>query len=1301
MDSVSILPSSCANNGSIAIYASSSTSAIYAIVAGPDIRPAQSGNTFSGLPSGNYSLLVTNFSNDTAKRNFSISGNYIFPDFSPTFANPLCTGTATGIVAINPMMNYGNPPFSYTLTPQSGGAVITQQSDTFYNIPAGAYTIRMTDVCQSFATRSVTLFDPNTAFNISYLNNRMVGCDTADITVYLNIPGGVLSGPLYVQVQTTTRTFYDTIQIYPYTNYFEFIEHISGVHYGDYVNITVANACGDVAMQQDRFSPFIFPNINFNQITDSCAIKLVGYMGSNNASLNEYPTSLHTPLTVVIKNGTSSALVDSFVIEDPNGTIFGISTKKMTGDEQYIITVTDTCGNMYSQPYYWPLPPAPALDIGISALGCRDSTASVQFTTTSFLSTPRLTILSGPSSISSSKPYFAYRDTIIYPMQYDTPNCYTTGTGGLSGLCYTIGNLGVGTYQYRVVDSCGTLFNGTFTVLPKDVLSYGYSSSFKKGCPGENRIQYSSTGFDNGAVNILIYDINGGLVKFSVELNDTLYNLNPGTYIVQFMPLSSSLSLVAGLNCFIRYDTIVIPPYEQPQIDYAVQIKCNGLVNVGLQPDSNKGVPPYQYEIVSGPQTNPLQSSNFFTFSQQGTYVARISDTCGFARTFTFSVDTLSFRQVIKVGSSCLGDSVLLILQPSPYSTYRWERPNGSFYTGDTLSVKPVSTADYGTYRIAKYVQVNNCTDTFITTYVLSSGGSLDTFASICSGQSITFGGQTYSHTGSYNDTITTAGCNRIITLHLTVGNAKRDTIRRYLCTGDSINFGGSAYKLSGNYRDTFATNGCDSISVLMLKVSNPTAGTINQNICPGQSYILGSNTYGQSGTYHDTLYNSNGCDSIVTLNLTVSNVLHDTISQSICAGQNYTFGGNTYSQAGVYRDTLTTTGGCDSVLLLNLTVNNMLRDTINQSICAGQNYTFGGNTYSQTGVYRDTFTSAGGCDSMVVLALTVNDAIRDTIVRNICFGQSVMIGANTYNQSGIYTDTFAAHACDSIVTLQLTVAGIKKDTVLRTICPGESIVFGGGTITRPGIYTDTIATAGCDSFAVMILSFANQKRDSASLILCYGDSTIWQGGNIKQSGAYHDTIATAGCDSIFTLYVTVQPPLQTGIVADNQDIKKGETVQLNTKGGNAITYLWQPDSLFTNSTIQNPLATIAQSIWISLLAENANGCKSSDSIYISVHEDTIPCNGGNVYVPNTFSPNSDGLNDIFYIYGRNVELIELQIFNRWGELVFESHDLEYGWDGYFRGQEQPPGVFVYFMKYFACDGYRAKVLKGSLNLLK
>ena len=132
----------------------------------------------------------------------------------------------------------------------------------------------------------------------------------------------------------------------------------------------------------------------------------------------------------------------------------------------------------------------------------------------------------------------------------------------------------------------------------------------------------------------------------------------------------------------------------------------------------------------------------------------------------------------------------------------------------------------------------------------------------------------------------------------------------------------------------------------------------------------------------------TNGCDSeCVDLSVCRS----DTLSASICSNETYTFGGQNYSAAGFYADSLMAQNGCDSVVVLDLSVLPVFADTVSASICSNETYTFGGQNYSAAGFYADSLMAQNGCDSVVVLDLSVFPVFADTVSASICSAKLIL----------------------------------------------------------------------------------------------------------------------------------------------------------------------------------------------------------------------------------------------------------------------------------------------------------------------
>ena len=223
---------------------------------------------------------------------------------------------------------------------------------------------------------------------------------------------------------------------------------------------------------------------------------------------------------------------------------------------------------------------------------------------------------------------------------------------------------------------------------------------------------------------------------------------------------------------------------------------------------------------------------------------------------------------------------------------------------------------------------------------------------------------------------------------------------------------------------------GCDSSEIITITLLNNLTSTDTQTACDNYTWIDGNTYTASNSTATHTLTNALGCDSVVTLNLTVNNSSTATDTQTAC--DSYTWiDGNTYTASNsTATHTLTNALGCDSVATLNLIVNNSSTATDMQTAC--DSYTWiDGNTYTSSNyTATHTLNNAAGCDSVVTLNLTINNnAGTDT---EISCDSYTWIDGNTYtsnNNTATHTLTNVA-GCDSVVTLNLTIINLNVGVI-------------------------------------------------------------------------------------------------------------------------------------------------------------------------------------------------------------------------------------------------------------------------------
>ena len=441
----------------------------------------------------------------------------------------------------------------------------------------------------------------------------------------------------------------------------------------------------------------------------------------------------------------------------------------------------------------------------------------------------------------------------------------------------------------------------------------------------------------------------------------------------------------------------------------------------------------------------------------------------------------------------------------------------------------------------------------------------------------------------------------------------------------------------------------------------------------------------------------ANGCIVKDTIQITFIPPSIKNISAQICEGKNYTLPkGRIVTTSGVYRDTLLNSVACDSIIIVNLTVNPAPVTNNSKTICAGNSYTLpNGRIVFTSGIYRDTLqTIVSGCDSIIVTNLTVSNPPIVEKTAHICEGNfyTLPTGKNV-NNSGSYRDTIkTANNCDSIIITNLIVHTVNTTQQNIELCAGEVYTLPSGiNVSTAGNYTSILKTFyNCDSIIRTQLSVITAKRTQTDTLVCDANSYMLPSGKIAtQSGTYTDSIRTnSGCDSIITVHLQMnkkpQIELPTSVI-----LCIDSSLVLRATITGSSNYFWQD-----NSTL--PDFTVTQAGIYILTA--ANICGETRHTTTITTED---CSNCDVYLPTAFSPNNDGINDLFFPFTNcALEWIELKIFNRWGELLFSTNSITTGWNGMYKNELQPLDSYLFILNY---KQSKKEVInkKGSFILLR
>ena len=289
---------------------------------------------------------------------------------------------------------------------------------------------------------------------------------------------------------------------------------------------------------------------------------------------------------------------------------------------------------------------------------------------------------------------------------------------------------------------------------------------------------------------------------------------------------------------------------------------------------------------------------------------------------------------------------------------------------------------------------------------------------------------------------------------------------------------------------------------------------------------------------------------------------------------------------------------------------------------------------------------------------------------------------------------------------------------VIVDLDTGSYLIIGADNNGCPFYSNAYIQAAVMDSFSVVTDStscYGSQWKDGSvtvtALVPQNGPYQYSLNGGPFQSSPVFDSLGTGGyvvrtLDTNGCSYAlpadTVYQPAPSYAVAYPTDttVKLGQSIQLTSSligsGNNSnLTYSWSPQLGLSCVDCQNPVfSSYAEQNNYTVTVTYNGHCTAEASINIYVSF------AGQVYIPNAFTPNGDGNNDVFEIYGHGIERVDMKVFNRWGEKVFESHNQFWGWDGTYKGTLQMPSVFVYEATVYFLDGSQQQY-KGSVTLVR
>ena len=648
------------------------------------------------------------------------------------------------------------------------------------------------------------------------------------------------------------------------------------------------------------------------------------------------------------------------------------------------------------------------------------------------------------------------------------------------------------------------------------------------------------------------------------------------------------------------------------------------------------------------------ETTQSISVNTPGSYSVTVTNTNGCSGSSSQTVTMMEPAVITGITHICEGENATLSV--SGAGTYTWS--NGAHSSSITVSTPSI-------YTVTASLP-NGCSSTASAEVTIASAPTPTILGNttICEGESTTLtanGGVSFawsngntsnsvnvSQSGVYTVTATNAeGCSATANVTVTVNPLPSVNIsgNNSFCQGDNI---------------TLTATGANSYA--WSNASTDAAITVSS-----------------AGTYTVTGTDANGCSNTATKTVSINPTYNVPLTHSICEGESYNFYGQNITIAGTYTHTLQTINGCDSVLTLTLTVKALPTPSIsgNTALCEGESTTLtanGGISYNwshgsatnsvnvaESGVYTVTATNVEGCTATASATVTVNPLPSVNISGNssFCQGDNVTLtatGASTYAWSNSSTDSAITvsnagnytvtgtdgNGCSNTATKAVSVNPTYNTPLTHSMCEGESYNFYGQNITAAGTYTHALQTInGCDSVLTLTLTVKALPTPSISgnTALCEGESTTltanggisynWSHGsatnsiNVTESGIYTVTATNVeGCTATASVTVTVNP-LPIVVIGGNTSICEGGSTTLTASG--ADTYSWSTGDNTASATVN------AFGIY-TVTGTSVEGCSNTSEVTVLVSQlpvitisgetdicagesTTLTANGGTTYL--------------------------------------------------------------------------------------
>ncbi|MAC94148.1 MAG: hypothetical protein CMC96_01470 [Flavobacteriales bacterium] len=1294
----------------------------------------QTTDTVTNLAAGNHSVTITDSSGCTFVSSINITEPATLTVSTNVDFDASCFGLSDGTAYATP--SGGTAPYTYLWSDN-------QAQDTARNLGAGSYQLTVTDQNGCTATSSVSITEPDSL--ISSIGASIdVSCHGGnDAYAVANGVGG-----------TTPYTY-----LWSDNQVQDTAKNLSAGQYR--VTITDAQGCFDtVSVEINEPTPLqtsisSSANVSCNGLSDgSATVSANGgtspytYLWSDNQTTANAASLSAGNHSVTVTDANACTSVESITLTEPNVLSSTLATQidvSCNGFSDGSAKVTMSGG---TTPYTYLWSDNQTAD---SAINLSAGSYTVTITDANGCTENANVTISEPAILTTSAQLINHLNCY----QANDGAAYATANGGTTPYTYnwsnntandSISSIAAGTYVVTVTDAQNCTATDTVQITQPDSLQSSITDTVFVSCNSGN----------DGSAEVTAL---GGTTPYTYTWSDnqttqTAGNLSQGTYQVT----------VSDANGCTTISTVTItePPLLTASISATTNVSCNGLSNGRAVVTANGGTLPYTYLWNDNQQTDTASNLSAGSYSVTVTDNKGCTATANItiSEPAQLTVSNASSTDVSCNGGNDGQATVNINGGTTPY-TYLWS-DNQTTATANNLTegTYTVTVTDDLGCTISDTIIINEptvLTSTISSTSNISCNGAADGSATV----SATGGTQPYTYNwsnnattaniqnlnpGTYIVTITDANsCTKVDSVSISQPNALTSSISNSTnvsCFG--LADGTAAVTLSGGttpYTYFWSTNATTS------SIQNLGAGTYRVTVTDNNNCrITDSVTITQPNQLTSSL---SGQD------ISCFGRNDGTISASVNGGTapySYNWSNNSSNStignlaAGTYTVTITDINSCEVTnsfqinepddLTLSVTADDTVCINVPKQLVAVAQGGTGAYTYSwsnnlgnspnqsvtpqQNTTYSVSVTDANNCPQKVEsVSLTVRDIASNNLSvnssNNVCVGDSATISVSfdgnlepyfyNWNQAlnGISDQRVSP---PSTTTYRLTITDICNNSI------NDSAVV--QVSEPPQINLNDTLVQGCEDLSV---SFSNRTPNGYTYEWIFGNgesSTEAEPTHIyTEPGLYNVGLKVTtpqGCESIsdanYQVRVLNAPEAEIFANPTSADIKN-PIIDFYGNFGDAVSWEWFFGDGRDSSNVNNITYTYADTgtYRVKLFETGSNGCIDSAFVNIRINPNydiKIP----NVFIPNTggsnggtYNPNNPD-NSVFFPYMEYVEDYHLMIFNRWGELVFESKDINIGWDGYYKGKLAQADVYVYKIEVQFINGKRETKV-GDLTLLR